>query len=84
MIIDIVFEAVGPIIGRIFRYIFIQLLLNIVLYMTGYVILTLVTLGKYPKRFKSPSDTALDAGEGWIIFSGLIFWCIAILLIFAK
>jgi len=84
MIIDIVFETVGPILGRIFGYIFLHLLLNTVFYITGFVILTLVTFGKYPKRFKSISDAALDSREGWVIFAGGIFWFIVLLLLFAK
>lgn len=74
--IEVVFEAVIPFIGRILGYIFIELLLHIICYSTGFVITRLFTLGKKPKSFISPSSG--EKQENGLIFIGIVFWCVVL------
>ena len=82
MIIEAMLETVFPIIGRALSFIFIQILINTVFYITGFIISTLVTFGKYPKKFMSIGDASLDKVEGWVVVVGGIFWLALLLLIF--
>lgn len=74
--IEVVFEAVLPFIGRVLGYIFIELLLHIICYTTGFAITRLFTFGKKPREFISHSSSQKQ--ESGLILIGLLFWCVVL------
>ncbi len=76
VVIEVVFEAVLPFIGRVLGYIFIELLLHIICYTTGFAITRLFTFGKRPELFISPSSS--EKQDNGLILIGLLFWCVVL------
>jgi len=74
--IEAVFEAVLPFIGRILGYIFIELLLHIICYSTGFAITRIFTFGKKPKSFISPGSN--EKQDNGLILIGMLFWCVVL------
>ena len=74
--IEAVFEAVLPFIGRVLGWIFVELLLHIICYSTGFVISRIFTFGKRPKSFISISSN--EKQENGLILIGLLFWCVVL------
>jgi len=84
MIIDVVIETILPLVRRVLNYIFIQLLLNTVFYITGFALLLGITFGRYPKKIIAIKEAALDGGQGWIMLLGSVFWIVTLLVIFSH
>jgi len=77
MLLEGVFEAAIPFIGRMLGYIFIEFFLHIFLYTSGYVVIKAVTLGKHPAEFIAIGSEAKQ--EVFVILIGLLFWLILII-----
>lgn len=81
MVTDVIFEAVLPAIGRMLGYVLIELAFYTVCYITGYVFLKLLTLGKYPTKliYRGSSDNS-DIG---VCLVGLLVWIVLITFLLA-
>lgn len=56
MIFEVVFETVLPVVGRFLFYVFVELIFYGLCYAVGFGFIKMVTLGKYPKQFKSEDE----------------------------
>ncbi|NGN98843.1 hypothetical protein G5S52_14675 [Grimontia sp. S25] len=80
MALEALVEAVLPVIGRAVGYIFVDILLNVVCYLTGYVVLKVLTLGRYPKAFLETDRRG--SSEHYVLIVGLLFWVLVGYLVF--
>lgn len=77
MIVEVIFETVVPIIGRVIGFLFIEILTQTICYTTGFLITRLVTFGKFPKTFVSPKYVTRQ--QGWLIVIGILFWSVGLI-----
>ena len=80
MAFEVVLEAVLPAVGRIFIYVFLEIIFHIVLYLIGYGFLKIVTLGKHPKEFISLRSS--DKSDYKVSLVGLVVCVMGILALF--
>ena len=78
MILEAIVEVVFPFVGRVLGYVIIDFLGQIVFYSSGYLILKLVTLGKYPENFVPPGGGSNQ--ETYCIVTGIT----ALVLVFVS
>ena len=77
MILEGIVEVVFPFIGRVLGYIVIEFLGQIIFYSSGYLVLKLITFGKYPETFVLPKGDSNQ--ETYCIIIGLTAWVSAII-----
>jgi hypothetical protein len=66
MVVEVLFEAILSVVGRIIGYIFIELIFQVICYLTGYAFLKIVTVGMYPKNSSCPEVTKNQTmGYAW-------------------
>ncbi len=69
------FQAIGRVIG----YLFVDFLFNIVFYYTGWLILKLVTLGRYPPKPEPYGWAPRPHSRGFVIFIGSCAWLVVLI-----
>jgi hypothetical protein len=76
VVVEIIFEAILSVVGRVIGYILIELIFQVICYLTGYAFLKIVTVGTYPKKFFLPgSDEKSDYG---VCLVGFLVWALCI------
>ena len=72
MILEILLEVILPTIGRVLSFIFIEVLIHMVCYTTGFVLCRILSLGRFPRRYTSwLSD---HSQELLVNMVGFMFW----------
>lgn len=77
---DILFETILPAFGRMLIYLIVEIIYNTICYLTGYVVIKVLTAGKYPKEFtlsegmNEPGNVFLAGLVAWIIF--IMYLCL--------
>ena len=74
---DGLLEAALPAIGRAIVYICVELVAYIVFYYTGFALLKVVSLGRYPQKSRLYLIESKQATP--IILSGLVFWVVGLI-----
>lgn len=77
MILEGLFEAVLPAIGRVLGYIVIELFFQVVCYATGFVFLRAVTFGKFPEHYIPKGSSSNQ--EAYVIVIGITVIVLTIL-----
>ena len=79
MVLETILEVVIPFIGRIIGFIFLEIFFHLVIYTIGYVVLKIITYGKYPEEeFSLESDLHR---ETYVYLMGLIGLAVIIVII---
>jgi len=69
---DVLLEVVFPAIGRLIGFFFVEVLIHMVCYTTGFVLCRILTLGRFPRQYTSwLSD---DSQELLVNTVGFMFW----------
>ena len=69
---DVLLEAVFPAIGRLIGFFFVEVLIHMVCYTTGFVLCRTLTLGRFPRQYTSwHSD---ESQELLVNTVGFMFW----------
>ena len=72
MIFDVLIDVILPTIGRVLGFIFVEVMIHMVCYTTGFVLCRTLTLGRFPRQYTSwLSD---DSQELLVNMVGFMFW----------
>jgi hypothetical protein len=74
--IEVILEIIFPAIGRFFGYLLLDLFSHGMCYISGYVLIKIATIGKYPEQL-TPAYSNGD-GAGGVILVGILFWVLIV------
>lgn len=69
---DVLIEVIFPAIGRLIGFFFVEVLIHMVCYSTGFILCRILTLGRFPRQYISWLSE--DSQELLVNAVGFVFW----------